>query len=59
MKNYLKKCLAIQNKEFAIASTFLRDKYKMRNVCKRFHIHIKQIICTCNSESRLRGDLFL
>jgi hypothetical protein len=25
MKNYLKKCLAIQNKEFAIASTFLRE----------------------------------
>jgi hypothetical protein len=27
MKNYFKKCLAIQNKEFAIASTFLRGKF--------------------------------
>jgi hypothetical protein len=39
MKNYFKKCLAFQKKEFAIASTFLRGKYKMRNVCRRFHIH--------------------
>jgi hypothetical protein len=33
-------------KEFAIASTFLRGKYKMRNVCRRFHIH--HLYCVLN-----------
>jgi hypothetical protein len=53
MKNYLKKCLAIQNKEFAIASTFLRGKYKMRNVCRRFHKGVMKIMLKRNLLDRM------
>ena len=42
MKNYLKKCLAIQNKKIAIASTFLRGKYKWGMFVEDF----TYIICT-------------
>jgi hypothetical protein len=53
MKNYLKKCLAIQNKEFAIASTFLRGKYKMSYGSGIYNYLCKSVPITTDVSSNL------